>query len=138
MIADDIAEALPELRAQAVSLMRDTVLVERADGAPIVDDKGNITPSWRTIYTGPCRVVPTVFKDTTQGAGETVFDLSDARIALPITAEAGAIRNGDRATITAVDQLLGDPANVGRVFTLQRDPDRTHPVERRFSAQEVS
>lgn len=139
MIGDDLAAALPALREQAESMMRDTVLVERPDGPPVVDPVTHkVEPGWRTIYEGKCRVIPTDFKDTTASAGETTTDIADTKIATPITTESGEIRNGDRATITAVDATFGDPANVGRQMVLQRDPIRTHPIERRFSAQEDS
>lgn len=139
MIGDDVAAALPELRAQAVSAMRDTVLVETATGEVVVDPVTNeVIPEFSTVYAGACRIIRTDFKDFSKSAGEAVFDAADVKLATPITAETGAIRNGDRATITAVDPVTGDPANVGRVFTVQRDPARTYPVERRFSCQEVS
>lgn len=121
--------------------MRDTVLVETVDpdAEPVLDPETNevVTP-YKTVFEGACRLVPTDFKDLSETAGETAFDVADANLALPITVESGAIRNGDRATITAVDAVTGDPANVGRVFTVQRDPARTYPIERRFSCQEVS
>lgn len=138
MIGDDVAAALPELRAQAVSAMRDTVLVETVTGETLDPETNEVIPEFATVYSGACRLIRTDFKDFTKSAGEAVFDAADVKIALPITAESGAIRNGDRATVTAVDSITGDPANVGRVFTVQRDPARTYPVERRFSCTEVS
>ena len=137
MIGDDVAAALPELRAQAESAMRDTVLVETVTGSDLNDDN-EVVETYGTVYAGKCRILPTDFKDFEKAAGEAVFDSADSKLALPITAESGAVRNGDRATITTVDPVTGDPANVGRVFTVQRDPARTYPVERRFTCTEVS
>jgi len=138
VIGDDVAAVLPGLRAHAESLMVDSVLVERADGDPTVNDKGEVVPGWQAIYAGKCRLIRTDFKDFSKSAGEAVFDAADVKLALAITTETGAIRNGDRATVTAVDPVIGDPANLGRRFTVQRDPARSHPVERRFSCTEVS
>lgn len=139
MIGDDVAAVLPGLRAQAESAMRDTVLIESPTGDTTLDPETNeIVSEYVTVYAGKCRLVRTDFKDFSKSAGEAVFDAADVKLTAPITAETGAIRTGDRATITAVDALTGDPENVGRVFTVQRDPARTYPVERRFSCTEVS
>lgn len=131
---DDLAAGMVELRELALSSMRDAVRVERVDGVTLGPDLEQV-PNWVVVYEGPCKLVPTDFKDSQASAGESSFDVADAKITAPVTEVTGLIRNGDRATIT---ETAYDPANVGRVFTLQRDPDRTYPIERRFSCQEVS
>lgn len=134
MIGDDVAAALPELRAQAESAMVDAVIVETVVGETL-NENNEVVPEYGPVYAGKCRLVPTDFKDFEKSAGETSFDAADVKLVLPITVESGKIRNGDRATLTVA---VNDPANVGRVFTVQRDPVRSFPVERRFSCQEVS
>lgn len=141
----DLAWGVTQLREHAESAMVDTVLVETVIGETL-NEKNQVVSEWGPVYSGRCRVIPTDFKDFEKNAGEASFDAADAKLALPITADTAAgdtgdpaeIRNGDRATITAVDAAIGDTANVGRVLTLQRDPDRTHTIERRFAAVEVS
>lgn len=142
---EDLAWGVGQLREHAESAMVDKVLVETVIGETLNADN-QVVPEWGMVYAGRCRVIPTDFKDFDKTAGEASFDAADAKIAMPITADTAvgdtgdpaAIRNGDRATITSVDPSIGDPANVGRVMTLQRDPDRTHTIERRFAAVEVS
>lgn len=137
LIGDQVEAELLELRAQAESLMVDTVRVERKSGSTMDPTTLEMVDDWSLIYAGPCRLLPVNVAGVKEAAGDTSFAVADARIATPITADSGAIRNGDRATITAVG-VVGDPADVGRVFTLTRDPSRSHRVERRFSCQEVS
>lgn len=132
---DDLAAGMVELREHALSSMRDTVRVERVDGTTLDPDSLEMVPNWVVVYEGPCKLVPPDFKDTQAMAGESSFDVADAKITTPVTEVTGRIRNDDRATITSAGY---DPANIGRVFTLQRDPGRTYPKERRFSCQEVS
>lgn len=51
MLGDDISAALPELRAQAESLMTETVQVTRV-GALTVDGTGRQVPSTTVVYSG--------------------------------------------------------------------------------------
>ena len=55
-LGDDLAAALPELRAAAESRMLDACTVRRAVGVT-VDDVGVTTPDYsEPLYEGPCRV----------------------------------------------------------------------------------
>lgn len=55
MIGDDVAAALPEMRAHAVSLMRRTCTIERESGSEW--DGTKTVPTWIPVHEGiPCRI----------------------------------------------------------------------------------
>lgn len=57
MLADDLAAALPELRAQAESRMTSTVTVRHKTGRTVQDEtSGREVPEWVDVYTGRFRL----------------------------------------------------------------------------------
>lgn len=126
-----------ELQAYAESLMIDSVLIERRGTESTIDPETyeEVWP-YVTVYAGPCKVRTAGVQAREVSAGETNFDVSAAYIDLPLSDPlSGGVRAGDRATITGAAL---DASNVGRVYVVQRDVERSAPVERRLFCQEVS
>lgn len=134
MIGDDITQALPELRAQAESLMTETCRVERDTGrrAYYPDTHADI-PIRKTVYAGRCRIKP-VAGTPAAGArtlfGQEINSLSHIGT-LPISVT--DVRADDRLTITGSDL---DPGQVGRSYTLLAVGAAAMGIARRFVAVE--
>lgn len=132
-LADDIAAALPGLRAEAESRMRDTCTITREGVATFnpVTLQNESTPT--VVYQGPCRLKDTVVRarDLTvadQGIVEGRYLLS-----LPV-ATSGSVRKDD--TVTFTDSVT-DPALVGRVYTIISGPAYADGTARRFPVRET-
>jgi len=144
MLGDDLAAALPGLRAQAESMMVDTCTVTAAAGDPVWDDgAGAYTPGAPTVlYSGKCRVRQPNTGDSKADAGEVSFSVSDRIVSLPLsgdgyTAGVTGIPVGATVTIDAVSPV-GDPFMAGKAFTyLSPASQETHPTARRLRCKEV-
>ena len=136
MIADDIAAFLPQMRAQAESLMVDACTIKRQTGEVTNPDPPfDVTPTYQTVYTGKCRVQ----SSTTQGtqnpeAGGREWTLQAYVVQLPIEGS-GDIEPGDIVTVTAASL---DADLVGREFTVAQNPPKTHATMRRLQVEEVA
>lgn len=131
MIGDDIAAALPELRAEAESLMQDACVIERESGSVMDPVTFEERPSWSLVYAGPCRVKVTSSAPV-EGAGRT-YVITDALLQLPV----GDVRflDNDRVTVTAAAY---DADLVGVVLTVTSREVRTHATMRRLHVSEVT
>ena len=137
MIGDDLAAALPELRAQAESMMRDTVRVER--------ETGTTTPDPVTLEEVPVFALVLESKGRVQRsgqlspretvAGEVEFGVNALMVQLPLSA--AGIKKGDRLTVTAID-AASDPDLLGLVATVQANLTKSHPTKRTLVCEEVS
>jgi hypothetical protein len=132
-IGYDIAAALPELRAQAESMMLDTVKVERQTGATTDPVTLEDVPTWETIYEGKGRWQrpDTVAAETV--AGEVEFGVNRTTVQLPMSAT--GVKRGDRATCTA---STFDPDLPGTQATVLAVPNKTHAIMRRLLCEEVT
>ena len=141
MIIDDIARALPELRAHAESMMQDTVVIEsRAldeNGEPVrVMDPETLAyvDSWETVYEGAARVQrPGTTSDHAADAGEFQYGVESVELQLPIAAV--GVRRGDRVTVTS---STFDPDLLDVVATVRVNLTKTHPTKRTLVCEEVS
>lgn len=133
----DIAAALPELRAQAESLMIDTLLVERATGETTMDpDSLEIVPVYAQVYSGKGRVQrPGALSPREDVAGGFEFGIRTILAQLPLSA--AGITGGDRVTVTAVG-AVADPDLLGLVATVRANLTKTHPTKRTLVCEEVS
>ncbi|MGC4151501.1 MAG: DUF6093 family protein [Propionicimonas sp.] len=107
MIGDDIARALPELRAHAESLMRDTVLVERPGLTTTDPETGQPTTPYATIYSGQAKIQSTDQYESSPEVGTAIHTLQRSLLHVPV----GAFRaeTGDRVTVKgSIDPLLID------------------------------
>lgn len=84
MIGDDIAAALPELRAQAESLLVDRCDIRRPDVTLLVDGREQ-AGAGELVHAGlPCRIQPTTSPDNTrQIVGGALAQIGNYRVRLP-------------------------------------------------------
>lgn len=107
MIGHVIRGSLTRVRAEAESLMFDTVEVRRGGGEPITDpNTGVVTYPSTLIYSGKARVHPeTSVTGMEQNAGESRELLSAVKVEAPLSVLA---KTNDTVKVTASD----DPALV--------------------------
>ena len=136
-LGGDIAAALPGLRAQAESLMTDTVRVERATGTQSMDpDTLEMVDDYSPVHEGAGRVQRSGQLSPHESvAGEVEFGVNALMVQLPLSAL--GIRKNDRVTVTAVGPL-SDPDLVGLVATVQANLTKTHATKRTLVCEEVS
>lgn len=117
MLGDDIAGALPELRAHALSRMTSTARVERVLGVTADPLTGADVVQVVTVHAAlPCRVRATSGELRPANVdGLTIAEQSDQ---LHFPWDTSGLDVGMRATITA----SRNPALVGRVYRLSRSP----------------
>ena len=134
MIGDDIAAVLPELRAQAESMMRDRVVIVRPVGVSTDPDTGQVTTSAETVYEGIARL-----RNTSADVSERTPDVGGGfptatTLMVHTPAWSPMIRPGDVVTVLASDT----PALVGLRFrATQRMPQRSGAVQCRIPVEEV-
>lgn len=135
MLADDIAAALPELRAQAESLMRDAVLIQRQTGVTTDPVTLEETPTYATVYTGKARIQRPGNQPADLVAGEVEFGIEAVLIQAPLTAT--GIDRDHRVTVTALGPE-SDPDLLGLVATVKANLTKSHPTKRTLVCEEVS
>ena len=128
-LGDDIAAALPELRAHAESLMVDAVLIQRATGETTIDPVTlEEVPAFEDVYAGPARIQrPGSLSPRDDVVGDFEFNIEAVLAQLPLSA--AGIRYGMRLTVTAVG-AISDPDLVGLVATVRANMTKTHPTKR--------
>lgn len=126
-LGDDIAAVLPELRAQAESMMRDTVKITRHGPEVLDPETGNYVPSVTTIYEGKCRLVmrSSVVQDV--DAQSQLQALQGPRLDVPVEGTAG-IKPDDLFEITAGDEA-GVGGRVAGLFPQSLKTARRLPVQ---------
>lgn len=135
-LGDEIAAALPKLRAQAESMMRDTILVEHQTGTTPDPATLEEVPVYETVHTGKARVQrPGSIKPSERVAGEVEFGLSTILAQLPLSAT--GLQRGHRLTVTAVGPE-SDPDLLGLVATVQANLTKSHPTKRTLVCEEVT
>lgn len=138
MLGDDIARALPELRAHAESMMRDTCTVERHTGNGRVWDELTGTysdPEPVTIYSGRCRVRARDAQDQSLTVGEAAWSVTDVVVSLPLSAPAPPV--DAVVTITTIGPL-SDPSLLGSRFSVAGSLSKSsRPTARRLHCKEV-
>lgn len=144
MLGDDIAAALPGMRAHALSLMIDTCTISRqrldANGEPIlVMDPVTLeeTPVWDDLWSGKCRIQRpgVVMVGREPVVGEVEFSVETVHLQLPL--EAVGFRKDDRATITATG-AISDVDSLGMVLSVRANLHKTHPTKRTLICEEVA
>lgn len=118
MLADDIRNALPELRRESEALMTSRCIIRRATGEDVRNpETGQLEPATVTVYNGPCE-----FKFPTAGAMSSKTANAQGQgvttqlptLKLPI-ATSGDIRAGDVAELIENpfdESLIGMRASV--------------------------
>lgn len=144
MIHDDIAAALPELRAHAESLMVDscTITSRRLDesGEPVREMDPvtlELTDVWDEVYAGRCRVqrpgAVMVGREPVVGGAE--YSVETVHVQVPLAAL--GVKTDDRVTITAVG-AISDPDSVGMVLSIRTNQHKTHATKRTLVCEEVA
>lgn len=134
MIGDDLAAALPELRAQAESMMRDTCVITGDGGEPVWNDETGTydTPASVTIYTGKCRLRMPRAAGTRVDSGAATWAVDDGVLSLPVDGSQ-AVTAGHVAVVT----LGSDPLTTVRA-TVQATHAQTDSTARRLPVKVVS
>lgn len=126
----DIAQVLPELRAEAESRMTDACVITRPVERVFDEDTGEWVEDIVTVYSGKCRVKSPATAARSVDAGSQLVVVSAPAIHVPVSAE--GIRVGDVATVTA---SATRPAMVGRVFTIAAPFDGAQTTAQRFQVE---
>lgn len=136
-LGTDIAAALPGLRAQAESLMVDTLLVEVETGVMTTDPVTlEETPEWAEVYAGPGRIQrPGALSPREQVNGGYEFGIKSLLAQLPLSAP--GIQRGMRVTAVAIGATT-DPDLLDVVATVQANLSKTHPTKRTLVCEEVA
>lgn len=136
MLGHDIAAALPDLRAQAESLMVDACTITGGGGEPAWDDSAGewTTSAGSTVYAGKCRVqVPNVAEQNAD-AGEREWTIQAAIVSLPV-AGSEAVQVGHVITIT---DCPWDVSLEGVTFRVTAEHRKTHATARRLRCEELT
>ena len=139
MLFDDVAAALPGLRAEAERGMVDAVTIERqrvdGNGDPVTDlDPETLAevPVFDAVHSGKARVQRGISQGHEPVSGGVEFGVYRLEVQLPIAVV--GVRPGDRVTVTAA---TFDPDLVGKVATVRAVPDKTHATKRSLMCEEV-
>ena len=129
------ASVLARGRAAAQAGMVDACIIERQTGSPTNATTGVVTPTWSTVYTGPCRVQERggYPRDVTTAPDQPQLALP-RELQLPVDTST-AVLAGDRCTITAA---ANDAGLVGTKMWLRGRPAKTEATARRFMLEEVA
>jgi len=135
MLGDDLAAALPELRAHAESMMADTIRVERQTGTTQDPVTLEDVATWATVHEGPGRVQRPGNQPAETVAGEVEFGVSTVLVQLPLSVT--GVKRDHRVTVTALGPL-SDPDLLGVVATVKANLTKSHPTKRTLVCEEVS
>lgn len=144
MIHDDIAAALPELRAHAESLMVDSCTIARRrldeSGEPVREMDPvtlELTDVWDEVYAGRCRVQRpgAVMVGSEPDVGGAEYSVEVVHVQVPLSVL--GVKADDRVTVTAVG-AASDPDSVGMVLSVRVNRHKTHATKRVLVCEEVS
>lgn len=129
MLNSDIVAALPGLRAQAESLMVDTVLIQSGTGEPTIDAETlEEVEVFSDVYVGPARVQrPGSLSPRDDVVGGVEFGIQAVLVQLPLSVT--GVEDGMRITVTEVAAST-DPDLLGLVATVRANLTKTHPTKR--------
>ncbi len=132
ILGDAIADALPDLRAEALSTMRDTALISRG-GAPVFDPvTGQMTPGVGTmIYQGPCRLRLPAAVEAERLFGEQQVTVTRFVAAVPY--DVFGVRVDDVVTMLETD----DPDAADQTYKVVVVPAGTDLVLKQFGVEAV-
>ena len=130
-LGDAIATALPRLRAQAESLMRDTIRADRQTGTT-PDGLGGDVPVLTTLYTGRGKVQSQAVQQLNPEAGGHVYTVQRYEVHLPVGSFSPAV--GDLLSVTTA---ADNPELTGRVFRVTALMHKSQPTAYRLAVEEV-
>ena len=124
--------ALIRGRLLAISLMVDACTIKHPIGSATDPNTGAVTPSYTTVYTGPCKVQGGM-SASGQDVAEAHLAVLNPFVHVPVTVT--GVVQGDVVTITA---SVNDPELVGRVFRVQGPDHKSFATARRLQCTEVT
>lgn len=119
-------------RAAANNRMFDACTIQHPTGVTTDDATGVVTPTYVTVYTGPCRIKLPGPTSATDG-GEVTVSLGSPEVHIPVVGSE-AVVHGDRVTVTAA---LNDTALVGRTFQVIGKDFKSESTARRLQCEEI-
>lgn len=133
MLGYDVAAALPELRAQAESIMTSRVVVSRETGTVRDPETGTNVPTWTVIYQGKARVrMPSTEAREVDQSGQRIVE-SAPTLSLPIGDSSAALVALD--DVAVLIEHGPDPLIVGTRMRVAEGIDQTWSTARRFSVE---
>jgi hypothetical protein len=134
-LADDVAAALPGLRAEAESLMVDTCRVT-TPGAPVWNDTDGVYDEGApvTLYEGKCRLRKPSAAPQTTDAGEASWAVDAYVLSLPVVGSSSVTDGNDVEMLTSAN----DPAAVGLRLTVSGGHWQTNSTARRLPCKVVT
>jgi hypothetical protein len=120
-LADDVAAALPGLRAEAEALMVDTVQVRRPTGTA-ADDDGNVVTTYAAtdVYAGPAKVQDPGLTAMSEESGSATATRAAYEVHVPVSA--GPFLPGDVVFMAGVARFRVLMPHVKSWQTAQRLP----------------
>jgi hypothetical protein len=134
VIGEDLAAALPELRAQAESLMVDTCTVTYIDGTTWDEDAGASVPNVVTVYSGKCRVQRSGAMSPREASTGTGYEVGIDAIVAQLPLSATGLKRGHTLTVNTSQ----DPDLVGVKATVQSNLAKTHATKRTLVCEEAT
>ena len=130
-LAADVLRVLPELRAQAESLMVDECRIT-APGEVVTDpETGEVTNERETVYEGRCKVQSKAAAIQSAEAGEASFTVVSREVHIP--ANAAEILDGYEVEITG---SLLNSFTVGKVYRVEGFTPDTYDTAFRLPVKE--
>ncbi len=131
----DIAAALPELRRQAESMMRDECTITRP-GAQTWDDATGayVGGTLTRLYAGPCRIRRPNVAEREAAAGDADWTVTGAVVSIPVDGTTDDLLG---ATVH-VEHCEMDPALTGRDLKVTGPHAQSQATARRLRCVEVA
>ncbi len=130
VLGDDLAAVLPELQAQAESMMRDTATITRVTGTT-TDTDGREIPETTEVYgptiephKGKCKLEANTLVDTSPTVGGATVTIQRYRVDIPVGA--GPVQVGDLVECR------------GRQFRVTGLHEKTWQTAQRLPVEEVT
>lgn len=137
-LADDVARALPEMRAAAESLMTDTCSITRGAGTPVLnEDTGQYEGVATDLYEGRCRIRSGMGRSTGRNAGDSFARVDSLDVWLPlgtVPAEGEHFTLGDLITVTEAPH---NPHLVGARYRVLSVRDNSQTTSLRLECEEA-
>lgn len=118
-------------RAMAEAGFVDACVIRRVTGSTTDQNTGAITPTYSTVYTGPCRVQQSAPSAAAVDVGQAALLMLRLEIQLPMSLV--GLQTEDEVTMAA---SVYDADLVGRTFLIRDLAHGTHKTARRIGVEE--
>lgn len=134
-LARDIAFALPELRAQAESLMVDGCVIGFETKSTVIDEQTGLYPDViaEPVYTGPCELMDArAALQEVEAAGQLLIEQGSI-LKLPVDGSAGVLKD----MVVRFTSAKFDGEHIGLKLRVTGPFHKSTAVSRRFLVQEI-